>query len=261
MTAAFEPGNRVIAALDVGSRAEADGLVQRLGGAASWVKVGLELFCSAGPEVVRDYADKHKLQVMLDLKLHDIPETVRRTTREVAKLGAGLLTIHAGGGKAMMEAAVKAAHEAAAADGRPRMRVLAVTVLTSMDDADLTETGQQGPTATLVLKRAKLAAQCGCDGVVASAIEAALIRTMLPPPFLVVTPGIRTMGTSSMSQTLSGDQKRIASPVQARRAGADLIVVGRPIRDSEDPAAAARAIVQQLRAAETQDSFAPMDDD
>jgi len=257
----FDPGNRVIAALDVGGRAEADSLVQRLGGAASWIKIGLQLFCAAGPEVVRDYAERHKLQVMLDLKLHDIPETVGRTVREVAKLGAGLLTIHAGGGKAMMDAAVKASREAAAADGKPRMRILAVTVLTSMDDVDLNDTGQQGPTAMLVLKRAKLAAGCGCDGVVASAIEAALIRTMLPPPFLVVTPGIRTMGTSSLSATLSGDQKRIASPVQARRAGADLIVVGRPIRDSEDPAAAARAIAQQLRAASGTDSFSPIDDD
>ncbi len=260
MSNEFEPGNRVIAALDVASRMEADALVQRLGGAASWVKVGLELFCAAGPDVVRDYAERHALQVMLDLKLHDIPETVRRTTRQVGTLGAGLLTVHAGGGKPMLEAAVKGSQEAAA-DGRPRMRILAVTVLTSMDDGDLADTGQQGPTAALVLKRAKLAAQCGCDGVVASAIEAALIRTMLPPPFLVVTPGIRTMGTSSMSQTLSGDQKRIASPVQARRAGADLIVVGRPIRDSEDPAAAARAIAQQLRAASGTDSFTPLDDD
>lgn len=253
----FDPGNRIVVALDVAARREADDLIRRLGGSASWVKVGLELFTSAGPEVVRDYV-AHGLKVMLDLKLHDIPQTVERATAQVATLGAGLLTVHASGGKPMLEAAVKAARAAAAPDGS-RMRVLAVTVLTSMDDADLADTGQSTPGAMLVLKRARLAAEAGCDGVVASALEAALIRASLPPSFLIVTPGIRRMGGDHESATLAGDQKRIASPIQARRAGADLIVVGRPVRDAEDPAAACRAMAHEIRTLAGDDRFDPVD--
>ena len=235
----FDPGNRLIVALDVPGRRDADDLVRRLGRAASWVKVGLELFCAAGPQIVRDYVASG-LRVMLDLKLHDIPETVARATRECAALGAELVTVHAAGGRAMLEGAV-------AASRGTGTRILAVTVLTSMDDPDLTETGQATPATRLVLDRAKLAHGCGCDGVVASALEAALIRATLPAGFLVVTPGIRRMGGEHDSATLAGDQKRVASPVQARRAGADLIVVGRPVRDADDPAAAARAIVHEMR--------------
>jgi orotidine-5'-phosphate decarboxylase len=239
----FDPGNRVIVALDVPGRAEADDLVQRLGGAASWVKIGLELFCAAGPAIVRDYAASGP-RVMLDLKLHDIPKTVERATAAVARLGAGLLTIHAAGGRAMMEAAVEAARDAG------DTKILAVTVLTSMDDADLKATGHAGTSAQIVIERARLALDSGCDGVVASALEAALLRASLPQSFLIVTPGIRRMGGDISSETISGDQKRVASARQARRAGADLIVVGRPIRDAEDPAAAARALVHELAAIE-----------
>jgi orotidine-5'-phosphate decarboxylase len=237
---AFDPGNRIVVALDVAHRREADDLVQRLGGAASWVKVGLELFCSAGPSIVTDYA-RENLRVMLDLKLHDIPKTVERATQQAAQLGAGLLTVHAAGGRAMLDGAVAAARGTGT-------RVLAVTVLTSMDEADLQETGQIGPSAKLVIERAKLAHAAGCDGVVASALEAALLRATIPDKsFLIVTPGIRRMGSDTESATLAGDQKRIASPIQARRAGADLIVVGRPVRDAEDPAAACRAMAHELR--------------
>jgi len=238
----FDPGNRLIVALDVPTRRDADDLVRRLGGAASWVKIGLELFCAAGPDLVRDYV-RNGMRVMLDLKLHDIPETVARATRECARLGVGLLTVHAAGGRWMLEAAVTEARNT-------DTRILAVTVLTSMDDQDLADTGQATPAAQLVLERAKLAGQMGCAGVVASALEAALIRATLPPGFLIVTPGIRTMGGDHESETLSGDQKRVASPRKARRAGADLIVVGRPVRDADDPAAACRAIVHELRLAE-----------
>jgi orotidine-5'-phosphate decarboxylase len=237
----FEPGNRIVVALDVPQRRDADTLVQRVGGAASWVKVGLQLFCSAGPSIVSDYA-RSNLRVMLDLKLHDIPTTVLRATEQVASLGAGLLTVHASGGGAMMQAAVDAARGAGGGT-----KILAVTVLTSMDENDLQSTGQIGPSMKLVLDRAKLAYNAGCDGVVASALEAALIRATLPKEFLIVTPGIRRMGSDHESATLAGDQKRIASPIQARRAGADLIVVGRPIRDAEDPAAACRAMAHELR--------------
>jgi orotidine-5'-phosphate decarboxylase len=172
-------------------------------------------------------------RIMLDLKLHDIPETVARATGRVAGLGAGLLTVHAGGGRAMLEAAVGAAGAT---------RVLAVTVLTSLDDGDLVQIGAQGPVRELVIKRAQLAIAAGCAGVVASPHEIAPIRDIAPPGFLIVTPGVRPAGAAP------GDQKRVMTPQQARAAGADLIVVGRPLRDAPDTAAAARAIVAELGA-------------
>ncbi len=254
--ASFDPGNRLIVALDVPGRREADALVQRLGGAASWAKIGLELFAAAGPDLVRDYV-AGRMRVMLDLKLHDIPQTVGRATAQLCKLGVDLLTVHASGGKEMLVAAVAAAR-AAATDGK-RTRILAVTVLTSMDQTDLIATGQSGSTIDLVLGRARLAAAAGCDGVVASPLEAALVRAILPPPFLIVTPGIRTLGDENLSATLAGDQKRIASPVQAIRMGADLIVVGRPVRDADDPAAAARAIVRSIQMAGGEQRLEPPD--
>ncbi len=227
---AFSVGNRLIAALDTPSRSEADAFVTRLAGVPSWVKIGLELFLAEGPSIVRDYTARG-LSVMLDLKLHDIPETVARATARVASLGAGLLTVHAGGGRAMLEAAVKAAGAT---------KILAVTVLTSMDDADLAAVGAQGPVEDLVRRRADLAAAAGCHGVVASPREAAAIRARVPEGFLIVTPGVRPAGAAV------GDQKRVTTPAQAREAGADMVVVGRPLRDAEDSAAAARAIVAEL---------------
>jgi orotidine-5'-phosphate decarboxylase len=196
--AAFDPGNRLIAALDAPSRGEADALVARLGGVPSWVKLGLELFCAEGPTIVVDYVARGH-RVMLDLKLHDIPETVARATARVAALGAGLLTVHADGGRAMLEAAVRAAGAT---------RVLAVTA--------------------------------GCAGVVASPHEIAAVRAVAPSGFLIVTPGVRPAGADA------GDQKRVMTPRQAREAGADLVVIGRPLRDAADPAAAARAIAAEL---------------
>jgi orotidine-5'-phosphate decarboxylase len=226
----FSVGNRLIAALDAPTRDEADALVARLGGVPSWVKIGLELFCAEGPAIVRDYT-KRGLSVMLDLKLHDIPETVARATAKVASLGAGLLTVHAGGGRAMLEAAVK--HAGA-------MRVLAVTVLTSLDDSDLADIGAQGPVAELVKRRAQLAHRAGCHGIVASPHEVAAVRAILPQGFLIVTPGVRPAGSAA------GDQKRVMTPAEARAAGSDLVVVGRPLRDAPDPAEAARAVVREL---------------
>jgi orotidine-5'-phosphate decarboxylase len=239
----FDPGNRLIAALDVEDRARADALVERLDGAADWLKIGLELFVATGPDIVRDYAASGR-RVMLDLKLHDIPATVERAVAQAARLGAGLLTIHAGGGRAMIAAAARAARGGAEGPAG-RLRILAVTVLTSMDERDLTEVGASGPVADLVVRRAKLAAEAGADGVVASPHEAALLRAALPDGFLVVTPGVRAAGQEA------GDQKRVLSAGQARAAGADLVVVGRPIRDADDPAAAARAIAAELAAAGT----------
>jgi orotidine-5'-phosphate decarboxylase len=227
---AFSVGNRLIAALDAPSRADADVLVERLAGVPSWVKIGLELFCSQGPSIVRDYTARG-LSVMLDLKLHDIPETVARATAQVASLGAGLLTVHAGGGRAMLEAAVKNAGG---------MRVLAVTVLTSLDEADLADIGANGPIAELVKRRAELAHRAGCHGIVASPHEVQAVRAVVPAEFLIVTPGVRPAGSAT------GDQKRVTTPAQARALGADLVVVGRPLRDAPDPAAAARAVVEEL---------------
>ena len=230
---AFSVGNRLIAAIDTPSRDDADALVARLAGVPSWIKVGLELFCAEGPDLVRDYVAK-RFAVMLDLKLHDIPETVARATEKVAALGAGLLTVHAGGGRAMLEHAVRAARDAGTT------RILAVTVLTSLDDADLVAIGARGPVAGLVVKRAELAVAAGCAGIVASPHEVALVRARVPADFLVVTPGVRPANTAA------GDQKRVMTPGEARAAGADLVVVGRPLRDAPDPAAAARAIVAEL---------------
>lgn len=227
----FDPGNRLIAALDTPSRHDADALVARLAGVPGWLKIGLELFCAEGPAIVAEHAAR--AGVMLDLKLHDIPETVARATARVATLGAALLTVHAAGGHAMLEAAVRSAGAT---------RVLAVTVLTSLDDADLAQIGAQGPVHELVVRRARLAIDAGCAGVVASPHEIAAIRAIAPAGFLIVTPGVRPAGAAA------ADQKRVMTPGEARRAGADLIVVGRPLRDAADPAAAARAIVAELAA-------------
>lgn len=223
-------GNRLIAAIDAPDRAAADAFVGKLGGVPSWLKLGLELFCAEGPSIVRSYVERGA-QVMLDLKLHDIPETVARATARVAQLRAGLLTVHAGGGRAMLEAAVKS---------RGATRILAVTVLTSLDDNDLADIGATGPIADLVVKRAKLAIAAGCDGVVASPHEVAAIRAFAPQGFLIVTPGVRPTGSAS------GDQKRVMTPGQARTVGADMVVVGRPLRDAAEPAEAARKIVDEL---------------
>ena len=234
---AFDPGNRLIAALDVEDRARADRLVERLAGAADWLKIGLELFIAAGPALVRDYTAGGR-RIMLDLKLCDIPATVERAVARAADLGAGLLTVHAAGGPAMLGAAAEAARRAG--DDASRPRILAVTVLTSLDQADLDAIGAHGPVADLVARRAHLAIDAGADGVVASPHEAAAVRRMAPPGFLIVTPGVRAAGQAA------GDQKRVMSAGQARAAGADLVVVGRPIRDAADPAAAARTIAAEL---------------
>jgi orotidine-5'-phosphate decarboxylase len=227
---AFSVGNRLIAALDVPTREAADAYVAALGGVPSWIKIGLELFCAEGPAIVRDFTAR-QFAVMLDLKLHDIPETVARATAQVAALGAGLLTVHAAGSRAMLDAAVRAAGDT---------KILAITVLKSLDDTDLVHIGAQGPIAELVVRRAELAVAAGCAGIVASPHEVALVRARVPRDFLIVTPGVRPAGTAA------GDQKRVMTPRDARSAGADLVVVGRPLRDAADPAAAARAIVAEL---------------
>jgi len=225
---------RLILALDVPSLGEAVRLIEQVGEAVGFYKVGLELFAAEGPRAaaaVRRYG-----RVFLDLKLDDIPETVARAVAATTATGAEMLTVHAGGGRAMMARAVEVAH----AHG---MKVLGVTVLTSLDARDLADIGATGTPAELAWRRAQLAAEAGCDGVVAAPPEVTALRSLLPPPFLIVTPGVRPAGAAA------GDQKRVASPAEAVRAGADYVVCGRPIRDAADPAAAARAIAAEIDAA------------
>jgi orotidine-5'-phosphate decarboxylase len=225
------PGNRLIVALDVESRAEALVLASKVGDAAGWFKVGLELFCAAGPEVVGSVHAHGR--VMLDLKLHDIPQTVARATARVAGLGAELLTIHTAGGPRMMAAAARAA-------AGTTCGLLGVTVLTSMDAAELAAVGDGDDVVALVVRRARAAQEAGLAGVVASPQEAAAVRAACGPGFLIITPGVRPAGAAP------GDQARVATPASARAAGADRIVVGRPIRDAADPRAAALAIAKEL---------------
>lgn len=226
----MQPGNRLIAALDVATKSAADNLLARLEGVPSWVKIGLELFTAEGPSIVEHVA-KQGYAVMLDLKLHDIPETVARAISQVAHLGASLCTVHSAGGRAMLEAAVASAGQ---------MKILAVTVLTSLDEQDLVDIGARGPMTELVTRRAALAIQCGCGGIVASPNELVALRAAVPEESWLVTPGIRPAGAAA------ADQKRITTPAAARAAGADLLVVGRPLRDASNPAAAARAILAEL---------------
>jgi orotidine-5'-phosphate decarboxylase len=224
------PGaERLIVALDVDTLAAALALAEKMEGVAGWLKVGLELFTAVGPDGVRALARRGR--IMLDLKLHDIPETVARATARAADLGVGLLTLHTAGGRRMMTAAAAA---------RGGVKLLGVTVLTSLDDRDLEEVGTGPSVAAVVARRAALAAEAGLDGVVSSPTEAAAIRSARGSDFLIVTPGVRPLGAAA------GDQKRIATPAGARAAGADLVVVGRPIRDAADPRAAASAIAAEL---------------
>lgn len=231
--------DRLIVALDVETRAQALAFAARVGDAAGWFKVGLELFCAEGPSVVAEVRAHGR--VMLDLKLHDIPETVARATARAAGLGAELLTVHTSGGRKMMAAAAEAAR---AAGGT--CKLLGVTVLTSMDAAQVAEVGELAPgpgggdLAALVVRRARLAVDAGLDGVVASPQEAAAIRAVVPAGFLIVTPGVRPAGAAL------GDQARVATPAAARAAGADRVVVGRPIRDAADARVAALAIAAEL---------------
>jgi orotidine-5'-phosphate decarboxylase len=229
---------RLVVALDTPSGAEALALARRLGGLAGMAKVGLELFTVAGPAIVGEIAARG-LPVFLDLKLHDIPNTVERAARNCARLGVRLLTVHASGGEAMLAAAV-----AGAAAGTPtasaRPQVLAVTVLTSLDDDALAVLGMPGRVSERVQAWAALARQAGCDGVVCSPQELALLRAAHGPSFVLLAPGIRPAGAAT------GDQRRVATPASAIAAGASYLVIGRPITAAPDPAVAAAAILDEM---------------
>jgi len=228
----------LIVALDVADRAEAVGKVKSIGESVGFYKIGLELFSAEGPDVVKAVRDLGK-KVFLDLKLHDIPRTVERAVRSCGKLGVDLLTIHAAGGNAMVRAAAAAAAEFGAA----APKVLAVTVLTSLDEQDLRDIGIVGRTpAEQVRAAAFLAVASGADGLVCSPREVGALSKSLRAGTLFITPGVRPAGAAV------GDQKRVATPADAVRDGATHLVVGRPILAADDPAAAAKAILAEMSA-------------
>jgi orotidine-5'-phosphate decarboxylase len=227
------PRQRLAVALDYPDAESALKLVDTLGNTCQWFKVGMELYYAAGNAFVQQLRTRG-FDVFLDLKLHDIPNTVAGAVRSATQAGAGLLTIHASGGAAMMSAAA----EAAQAPGSPRL--LAVTVLTSMDASELAGIGVTDSPANQVLRLAKLAQHSGIEGMVCSAEEVAAVRAATGPDTLLVIPGIRPTGSDI------GDQKRIATPAQAIADGASMLVVGRPITRAADPAAATRAILQEI---------------
>jgi orotidine-5'-phosphate decarboxylase len=229
--------DRLVFPLDFPTLAEARRAAELLAPAVGVLKVGLELFVRGGPEAVR-LGQAQGRDVFLDLKLHDIPETVERAVAGAAALGVRYLTVHAAGGAAMLAGAV-----AAAARAPTPLTILAVTVLTSLDTADLAAQGSPDSAGQHVLRLARLAWDAGVRGFVASAAEARPLREALGPSALLVTPGIRPAGDAA------GDQKRVATPARAIADGADLLVVGRPIRDAADPRAAADAVVAEIHRA------------
>lgn len=231
--------NPILVAIDTQEVARARELAQSLAGAVGGIKLGLEFFNANGPSGVTAVAgDRGNL--FLDLKYHDIPNTVAGAVRAAMKLRPMILNVHAGGGPAMMRAALEAAETESARLGCVRPKLIAVTVLTSMDDNDLSAVGQQGPAAEQVVRLAKLTRDCGLDGVVCSPREIAAIRAACGPDFTLVVPGIRPAGAAM------GDQKRVMTPREAIDAGADWLVIGRPITGAPDPAAAAREILREL---------------
>ncbi len=210
---------------------------QQLRSHTDWIKIGLEAFTAHGPDLVREVCSLGP-SVFLDLKLHDIPNTTARAAANCARLGAHMINVHAGGGRSMMEAAVAAVREV---DSTRQTKVIAVTVLTSLDGAALTEMGIDHTSDSLVVRWAQMAQRCGIDGVVASAREAANIRRICGPDFLIVTPGIRP------SWAAGDDQRRIVTPADAVSSGSDILVIGRPITTADDPQAAADDILAEMR--------------
>ncbi len=225
---------RLAVALDFSDRGQVVNLARVLAGRVGTAKIGLEAFVAHGPALVSEVLALG-VPVFLDLKLHDIPNTVERAARGAARLGVSLLTVHASGGEAMLRAAV-----AGAAAATPAPAVVAVTVLTSLDDGSLADLGITGGAAARAKGWAGLAQRCGCTGVVCSAREAAALRAALGEGFLLVTPGVRPAGQDA------GDQRRVTTPREAIAAGSDLLVVGRPITGAPDPAAAADEILADM---------------
>jgi orotidine-5'-phosphate decarboxylase len=230
--------NRIVVALDVPHPSHIAAVMNRLPPSLDFFKVGLELFCAGGPSTLIPLKDRG-MRIFLDLKLHDIPRTVSRAATAAAAHGIDLLTVHAAGGRSMLADAANAAHQAS----QGRTKVLAITALTSLSENDLRDTGVAGSMPDQVKRLAELAVASGVDGVVCSPLEAALLRAALGPAPLLVTPGVRARGDAL------GDQQRVASAGDAIRAGASLLVVGRPILEAADPRAAAEAIAREVNEA------------
>ena len=231
--------DRLIAALDVHTRSEAEVLVQRLGESVGYYKVGMELFYALGGDMVLWLKGAGK-KVFLDLKLHDIPNTAANGLCSLLRLRPDILNVHTAGGLRMMKAGAEALHREAEAQGIPCPKLIGVTVLTSMDAEDWRGLGHTGTIADAVLRRAQLAQEAGLDGVVASPAETAEIRRTCGDDFLIVTPGIRPAGVGN------DDQRRVMTPAGAIRAGASQIVVGRAISGASDPRAAAELILKEM---------------
>jgi len=235
----LDPRQRLIVALDVSTAAAAQKIVAAVGDSALTYKVGMQLYTAEGPQIVRDLVSSGR-RVFLDLKYHDIPNTVGAAVSEAAKLGVSMLTVHAAGSSKMLQSAVDAAR------AQPGLMVLAVTVLTSLDGNDLDKIGTRGTVEDSVVRLATIALADGCQGVVASAREASTLRARLGEDFAIVTPGVRPAGTHV------GDQVRVVTPAEAIASGSSYIVVGRPITDAADPALEARTILGQISGQTTQ---------
>ncbi len=231
-------GEKVCIALDSGTRAEVLAAARRFSGRVGWMKVGLEAFVAGGPSLVADVAAcAGGAKVFLDLKFHDIPATVAGAVASAARSGASMVNVHASGGRAMLDAAREAAGRAGLA------RLIAVTLLTSIDARALADLPMAGHPEGIARRLALLAKDCGLDGVVCSAADLAAIRGACGPDFFTVVPGIRPAGADVQ------DQKRIATPASAIAGGADLLVIGRPVTAAPDPDAALSAILREIAAA------------
>lgn len=234
------PGSRLFCAIDTTDTEIARRLAAQLKGVIGGLKLGLEFFVSNGPQGIRAVIDGSGLPLFLDLKFHDIPNTAAGAVRAAVALRPAFLTVHTSGGLAMMKAAAETAATEADRLGVPRPKLLGVTVLTSLTDRELYTVGQSTPVADQVGRLAVLAQEAGLDGVVCSPHEIALVRAKTAPGFTIMVPGIRP------ATALLGDQKRVMTPAQAVGAGADYLVIGRPITQEKKPAEAARKIVAEL---------------
>lgn len=228
--------NPIFPALDTTDLAKAEAMGRALAPFCGGLKLGLEFFSAQGPQGFKTMAGLGA-PIFADLKYHDIPNTVAGGVRAIAKTGVAIVNVHAAGGRAMMEAARKAAEDAA---GEARPKIIGVTVLTSLDDADMSATGVRSGAAEQALRLAALARASGLDGVVCSPHDIAAIRRACGPGFMLIVPGVRPEGAGL------GDQKRVMTPVEAHRLGADILVIGRPITEAADPASTTRAIRDSL---------------
>jgi orotidine-5'-phosphate decarboxylase len=231
----MSPSDRVCIALDFPTRAQVVDAARRFGPRVGWLKVGLEAFVAEGPALVAEVAKSAR--VFLDLKFHDIPNTVAGAVAAAARSGASLLNVHASGGRAMLEAASRALP-----DVRDRPKLVAVTLLTSLDTKALADLPIAGHPEGIARRLALLAKDCGLDGVVCSPTDLAVVRAACGPDFLTVVPGIRPSGVAA------GDQKRIATPREALAAGADILVVGRPVTAADDPDTALADLLREIDA-------------